>query len=75
MPPSFPVQSASLHDVEVWESLPEDVRASILRLHEELLYEAYELGRRHQREHAPEYNLRQVCNRVFYLYYGDASRN
>jgi len=75
MPQNFPVQSASLHDVEVWESLPEDVRASVLRLHGELLYEAYKLGRLHQRQDAPEHNLRQVCNRVFYLYYGDASRN
>jgi hypothetical protein len=75
MPPNFPAHTTSLHDIKVWESLPEDVRASILRLHSELIYEAYELGRRHQREHAPEYNFRQVCNRVFYLYYGDASRN
>jgi hypothetical protein len=82
MPQNFPVQSASLHDVEVWESLPEDVRASILRLHrigyfgamplaKNTLYSAYTLGYQHGESDIPEYSFEQVLSRYFH----DSSRH
>jgi hypothetical protein len=76
MPPSFPIQEASLHDVEVWESLPDDVRASILRLHNiayfgtlsperNSLYFTYLLGYDHGKSNSPKHNLQQILSRYF----------
>ena len=78
MPPNFPLHQASLRDVEVWESLPDDVRASVLRLHQEgyfghahlyehirnITQEAYNVGRKHERTNTPEYNFEPILRRL-----------
>lgn len=76
MRPNFPIQEASVRDIEVWESLPDDVRASVLRLYrigyfgtvplaKSTLYSAYTLGYQHGESHTPEYNFEQVLSRYF----------
>jgi hypothetical protein len=86
MPQNFPRPAASLHDVEVWESLPEDVRASVLRLHQinylsdrisasqidNLVYDIYSLGYKHGQSNVSEYSVQQILSRYFFNRGSDA---